>query len=125
MLRRKANINQDLIELYSDLLNGVWSKVSELIGENLLTFLTQLTITRMPDKSSILGGVRVSEKGISLEGIEDQCQDTSPEDLHRAFQGFVKNLLGVFTVLTENVINRELFSTVLPKLREAEKMISR
>jgi hypothetical protein len=125
MLRRKANINQDLIELYSDLLNGVWSKVSELIGENLLTFLTQLTITRMPDKSSILGGVRVSETGISLEGIEDQCQDTSPEDLHRAFQGFVKNLLGVFTVLTENVINRELFSTVLPKLREAEKMISR
>jgi hypothetical protein len=33
--------------------------------------------------------------------------------------------LNVFTVITENIINRELFSTVLPKLREAEKMVSR
>lgn len=125
MLGRKSTTKRELIELYSNLLNGVWGKASELIGENLLAFFMQLTIARMPDKASILGGVQVSEAGISLEGIEDQCQDTSPEDLHRAFQGFVKNLLGVFTVLNENVINRELFSTVLPKLREAEKMISR
>ena len=125
MGRKKTTINMDLIDLYSSLLNEVWGKASELIGETLLAFFILLTIKRTPDKASILGGIRVSEDGISLEIVRKQCQDASPDDVHRALQGLVKNLLNVFTVITENVINRELFSTVLPKLREAEKMVSR
>ncbi len=125
MRKKKTKVNLELIDLYSTLLQEVWGKVSELIGESLLAFLVQLTIDRMPENFSILGGVRVSEGGISLEAIRDQSKDTSPEDIHRAFQGFVKNLFNVFTAITADVINRELFSTVLAKLREAEKMISR
>ena len=125
MGKKKADVNLDLIDLYSSLLNEVWGKVSELIGETLLAFFILLTINRTPDKSSILREIRVSEDGISLETVRKQCQDASPDDVHRALQGLVKNLLNVFTVITENVINRELFSTVLPKLREAEKMVSR
>jgi hypothetical protein len=122
--KKKTTVNLDLIDLYSSLLREIWGKASELIGESLLAFIIQLTIDRISDKFSILTGVRVSEDGVSLEGMRNQSQDISPEDIHRAFQGFIKNLLNVFTVLTENVINRELFSTVLPKVREAEKMIS-
>jgi len=122
---KKTTANLDLIDLYSRLLNEIWEKVSELIGESLLAFLILLTIGRISDKFPILREVQVSEAGISLETMRSQCQDASPEDLHRAFQGFVKYLFNVFTAITENVINRELLSTVLPKLREAEKMISR
>ena len=125
MRKKKTTANLDLIDLYATLLNEIWGKVSELIGESSLAFLMQLTIGRMSDKLPILREIRVSETGISLESMRNQSQDTSPEDIHRAFQGFVKNLFNVFTAITENVINRELFSTVLPKLREAEKMISR
>jgi hypothetical protein len=125
MGKKKATANLDLIDLYATLLNEIWGKVSELIGEGLLAFLMQLTIGRMSDKLPLLREIRVSEAGISLETMRSQCQDTSPEDVHRAFQGFVKNLFNVFTALAENIINRELFSTVIPKLREAERMISR
>ena len=125
MRKKKKATNLELIDLYSALLNEIWGKVSELIGEGLLAFLMQLTIGRMSDKLPLLREIRVSEAGISLETMRSQCQDASPEDLHQAFQGFVKNLFNAFTALTENVINRELLSTVLPKLREAEKMISR
>lgn len=125
MGREKAATSHELIGLYSNLLNEIWGKVSELIGEGLLAFLIQLTIDRMSNKVPILRVIQVSEAGISLETMRNQCSDISPEDVHRAFQGFIKNLFNVFTVITENVINRELFSTVLPKLREAEKMISR
>jgi len=123
--KKKTTANLNLIDLYSTLLNEIWGKASELIGENLLAFLILLTIDRISDKFPILRGIRVSEDGISLETIRKQFEDIPPEDVHRAFQGFVKNLFNVFTAITENVINRELFSTVLPKLREAEKMISR
>ncbi len=123
-MRKKKATNLELIDLYSALLNEIWGKVSELIGESLLAFLILLTIGRMSDKLPLLREIRISEDGISLESIRNQFQDTSPEDVHRAFQGFVKNLFNVFTAITENVINRELLSTVLPKLREAEKMIS-
>jgi hypothetical protein len=125
MPKKKTTVNLELIDLYSALLQEIWAKVSELIGESLLAFLMQLTIDRGSDKASLLKGVRVSEAGISLEAIRDQSTDTSPEDIHRAFQGFVKSLFNAFTAINENVINRELFSTVLPKLREAERMISR
>jgi hypothetical protein len=125
MGRKKTNVHLDLIDLYAGLLNEIWGRVSELIGEGLLEFLILLTIDRTSDKFSILKAIRVSEAGISLETVRKQCQDTPPEDVHRAFSGFIKNLFNVFTAITENVINRELFSTVLPKLREAEKMISR
>jgi len=123
--RKRTKINLELIDLYSSLLNEVWGKGSELIGETLLVFFTLLAINRTPDKTSILRGIQVSEDGISLEIVRKQCQDVSPDDVHRALQGVVKNLFNVFTVITENVINRELFSTVLPKLREAEKIVSR
>ncbi|MCK5551539.1 MAG: hypothetical protein KAJ09_00245 [Deltaproteobacteria bacterium] len=125
MGRKKTNVNLDLIDLYSGLLNEIWGRVSELIGETLLVFFILLTIDRMSDKFLILSVIRVSEDGISLESLRNQCQEFSPEDIHRAFQGFIKSLFNVFTAITENVINRELFSTVLPKLREAEQMISR
>jgi hypothetical protein len=125
MGKKKTTANLDLIDLYSTLLNEIWGKASELIGESLLAFLMQLTIRRMSNNSPIVNGIRVSEAGVSLETLRNQCRDVSPEDLHRAFQGFVKNLFSVFTAITENVINRELFSTVLPKLRDAEKIVSR
>jgi hypothetical protein len=79
----------------------------------------------MSDRFPVLHVIRVSEAGVSLETVRNQCQDASPEEIHRALQGFVKNLFNAFTAISENVINRELFSTVLPKLREAERMISR
>jgi hypothetical protein len=125
MANKKTAGNLEVIDLYSSLLHEIWAKVSELIGESLLAYFILLTIKRTPDKSSILRGIRVSEDGISLETMRNQCGDASPEDVHRALQGFVKNLFSVFTAITENVINRELFSTVIPKLREAERMVSR
>lgn len=125
MGKEKTAISPELIGLYSSLLTEIWGRASELIGESLLAYFIQLTIDRMANKFSILRGIRVSEAGISLETMRNQCQDIPPEDVHRAFQGFIKNLFNVFTAISENVINRELFSTVLPKLREAEKMISR
>jgi hypothetical protein len=125
MANKKTAGTLDVIDFYSSLLSEIWAKVSELIGEGLLAFLIRLTIDHTADTFSILKEIRVSEAGISLETMRNQCGDTSPEDVHRAFQGFVKNLFNVFTAITENVINRELFSTVIPKLREAERMISR
>ena len=125
MGREKPNTNLELIDLYSSLLSEIWAKVSELIGEGLLAFLIRLTIDRTSDKFPMLREIRVSEAGVSLETMKKQCRDASPEDIHRAFQGLVKDLFNALTAIAENVINRELFSTVLPKLREAEKMISR
>jgi hypothetical protein len=125
MAKKKTNVNLDVIDLYSSLLNEIWGRASELIGEGLLEFLIQLTIDRMSDRFPILHVIQASEAGISLESMRNQCQDASPEEIHRALQGFVKNLFNAFKAISENVINRELFSTVLPKLREAEQMISR
>jgi hypothetical protein len=125
MGKKNAAINLEVLDLYTRLLNDLWVRASELIGETLLAFLILLSIERTSDKFPLLRGIRVSEIGVSLETLRNSCQDASSEDIHRALQGLVKNLFNVFTIITENIINRELFSSVLPKLRDAERMLSR
>jgi hypothetical protein len=48
----------------------------------------------------------------------------APAEIHRAFQSLINQLSHVFSALTEGVINKELLPKVLPKVREAERMIS-
>jgi hypothetical protein len=125
MGKKKTAINPELLDLYTSLLNDLWIRASELVGETLLAFLLLLSIERTSDKFPLLRGIRVSETGVSLETMRNSCQDVPSEDIHRALQGLVKNLFNVFTIMSENIINRELFSTVLPKLRDAERMVVR
>jgi hypothetical protein len=125
MGKKKTATDLEVLDLYTSLLNDLWVRASELIGETLLAFLILLSIERTSEKFPLLRGIRVSETGVSLETLRNSCQDASSEDIHRALQGLVKNLFNVFTIMSENIINRELFSSVLPKLRDAERMLSR
>jgi hypothetical protein len=48
----------------------------------------------------------------------------APGEIHRGFQSLINHLSHLFSALTEHVINKELLPKVLPKVREAERMIS-
>ena len=113
-----------ILDLYSNLLKEVWEVVSALIGEAILAFLFSLAIRKIGEKYPFLNSMKVSEDGISLEEVREDCRTVAPIDIHRGFQSLINHLSHLFSVLAEGVVNKELFPKVFPKVKEAERIIS-
>ncbi len=123
---RGVKVSSDLVlDLYSDLLTELWEIVSALIGEAILAFLFTLAIRKLGDKHPFLHSLKVSEEGISWEKLKEDCRTVSPGEIHRGFQGLINQLSHLFSALADGVINKELFPKVFPKVKEAERIISR
>jgi hypothetical protein len=122
---KRGKWSSDLVlDLYSNLLAEIWELVSALIGEAILAFLVTLAVRKLGGKYPFLNSLTVSEDGISLEEMKEDCRNVSPVDLHRGFQSLINQLSHLFSVLAEGVINKELFPKVFPKVKEAERIIS-
>lgn len=116
----------DLVtEIYSNLLTDIWDIVSALIGETILAILFNLAIKKLEAKYSFLINIIVSEEGISFGKIKESCRNISPGEIHRGFQSLINNLINLFSSLAEGVINKEIFPKIFPKVKEAEKIISK
>jgi len=113
-----------VLDLYSNLLLEVWEVVSALIGEAILGLLFNLSIKKIGEKYSFLNSLKVSEEGISMERIREDCRNLAPVEIHRGFQSLINHLLNLFSALTEGVISREVFPKVFPKVKEAERLVS-
>jgi hypothetical protein len=123
---KEEKFSSDLIsDLYANLLKEIWESVSAMIGEATLTLLFKLAIRKIGEKYSFLNSVRVSEEGLALEEAKKGCRNLPPVEVHRGFQSLINQLSHLFSVLTEGVITKELLPKVLPKVREAERMVSK
>ena len=122
---RGVKLSSDLVlDLYSDLLTELWEIVSALIGEAILAFLFTLVIRKLGEKHPFLLSLKVSEEGVSLERMKEDCRTIAPAEIHRGFQGLINQLSHLFSVLADGVINKELFPKVFPKVKEAERIVS-
>jgi len=122
---KKEKWSADLVlDLYSNLLVEIWEIVSALLGESILELIFALAIKKLEEKYPFLALMKVSEEGISLDGLKEHCRNMAPIEIHRGFQGLINHLFHLFSALAEGVISRELFPKVLPKVREAERIIS-
>lgn len=123
---KEEKFSSDLIsDLYTNLLKEIWESVSALIGEATLTLLFNLAIRKIGEKYPFLNSLRVSEEGLALEEVKKGCRNLPPVEIHRGFQSLINELSHLFSALTEGVITKELLPKVLPKVREAERMVSK
>jgi hypothetical protein len=121
---REEKFVSDLIaDLYANLLGEVWESVSALIGEAILTLLFRQAIRKIGEKYPFLNSLRVSEEGLALEELKRGCRNLPPAEIHRGFQSLINQLSHLFSMLTGGVITKELLPKVLPKVREAERMV--
>ena len=113
-----------VLDLYSNLLAEIWELVSALIGEAILAFLFTLAIQKLKEKYLFLASMKVSEEGVKLDGVREDCRTVAPIEIHRGFQSLINQLSHLFSALAEGVINKELFPKVFPKVKEADRIIS-
>jgi hypothetical protein len=96
-----------------------------LIGEAILTLLFNQAIRKIGEKYPFLNSLRVSEDGLALDEVKKGCRNLPLVEIHRGFQSLINQLSHLFSLLTEGVITKELLPKVLPKVREAERMVSK
>jgi hypothetical protein len=121
---REEKFSSDLVsDLYTNLLQEIWESVSALIGEAILALLFNLAIRKIGERYSFLNSLKVSEEGLALEEVKKGCRNLPPAEIHRGFQSLVNELSHLFSTLTEGVITKEVLPKVLPKVREAERMV--
>jgi hypothetical protein len=121
---REEKFSSDLVsDLYTNLLKEIWESVSALIGEAILALLFDLAIRKIGERYSLLNFLKVSEEGLALEEVKKGCRNLPPAEIHRGFQSLINELSHLFSALTEGVITKELLPKVLPKVREAERMV--
>ncbi len=113
-----------VLDLYSNLLTEMWELVSALIGEAILAYLFTLAIRKLGEKHPFLNSLKVSEDGVSMEKVRQECRTVAPVEIHRGFQSLVNHLSQLFSALAEGVINKELFPKVFPKFKEADRIVS-
>jgi hypothetical protein len=113
-----------ILDHYSKILKEIWEIVSALIGEAIVQLVFTSAIRKLEDKYPFLSRLQVSEEGVTLGSIREEGQKMAPAEIHRGFQSLVTNLFDLFSALAEGVVSRELLPRVLPKVREAEKLIS-
>ena len=122
---KKVKWSSDLVlDFYSKLLMDIWEIVSALIGEAIVELLYKLAIRKLLEKDPFLSSVKVSEEGVSLEGIGQAGQPLTPTEIHRGFHSLITHIFDLFSALAEGVVSRELFHKVFPKVKEAERMIA-
>jgi len=122
---REGKWTADLVlDLHSNLLKEIWEVVAALIGEAVLGLLFHLAIKKMGEKYLFLNSLKVTEEGISMDEVVEECRSLPAAEIHRGFQGLINHLFNLFSALAEGVISREVFPKVFPKLREAERLIS-
>jgi len=122
---KKGKLPSDLIlDHYSKILKEIWEIVSALIGEAIVQLVFISAIRKLEDKHPFLSRLEVSEEGVTLGSMREEGQKMAQVEIHRGFQSLVTNLFDLFSALAEGVVSRELLPRVLPKVREAEKLIS-
>jgi hypothetical protein len=113
-----------ILDLYANLMAEIWEIVSALIGGAILELLLASAVRKTGEKYIFLKSLKISEEGVSLDGVRKDCRNMAPGEIHRGFQNLINHLSHLFSALTENVISKELLPKVLPRVREAERMIS-
>ena len=113
-----------ILDLYANLLVEIWEMVSALVGETVLALLFLSAIRKIGEKHPFLISLKVSEEGIALNEMREKGKNLSSLEIHRGFQSLINHLFQLFSTLAEGVINKELFPKVIPKVKEADRIIS-
>ncbi|MGQ9645680.1 MAG: hypothetical protein ACUVWO_03965 [Thermodesulfobacteriota bacterium] len=121
--REEKFVSDVISDLYTNLLKEIWESVSALIGEAILALLFCQAIRKIGEKYPFLKTMSVSEEGLDLEEVKRRCRNLPPTEIHRGFQGLINQLSHLFSALTGGAITKELLPKVLPKVREAERMV--
>ena len=110
-----------IISVYQDLLTTIFRRASPIVGAITVATLLESSLEEAKERYPFLAAAEVSEEGVSLEGLRREARAVPPRELKAGLEEWVSGLFTAFTVLTGDVIVRQLgreVERVRAKLRE-------
>jgi len=110
-----------IISVYEDLLSTIFRKASPMVGAITVATLLESSLEDAKLRYPFLRAAEVGEEGVSLKGLHKEAKGIPPQKLKAGLEEWVSNLFAAFTILTGDVIVRQLGAEVerdKAKLRE-------
>lgn len=110
-----------IISVYQDLLSTIFRRASPIVGPITVATLLESSLADATERYPFLAAVEVSEQGVSLDGLREGAKNIPPRELKAGLEEWVSGLFTAFTILTGDVIVRQLgeeVERVRERLRE-------
>ncbi|HIE52213.1 MAG TPA: hypothetical protein EYP85_10680 [Armatimonadetes bacterium] len=97
-----------VVSLYADLLQTIWNKTCLIVGPTTVQTLMESALFQTQPRHPPLQAVALTETGLDTSVLQAQAHVHSVEALKLAFEDFLSTLFSSFTILTGDLIVRQL-----------------
>ena len=101
-------IQEDVLDIYEDLLQTVWTKIVPTLGTATVATIMQRSINRTSAKHPFLKHLTVSDPGFDFTDMVANINDVNVAEMKEGFKGLVASLFDILAKLTGNILIRQL-----------------
>ncbi len=108
----ESEVKSSVIEIYEDLLNTVWLKISPTLGAVTVITIIQRSIDRAAKNHPVLSHLSVDEEGLDFTEIREKIGEENRRELAGSFKELIANLFDILAKLTGNILVKQLIREV-------------
>ena len=104
--------SEEVIGIYEDLLQTIWSRILPTLGRVTLTAIIERSLVITKESHALIGHIHVTIEGISFDVLREQMDDKERDFLRDALKELVANLFDILAMLTGDILVRQLIKEI-------------
>ena|SRR5438105_2654442 len=110
-MKRAATVSEDqLAGLFEKAMSALWHRTYSALGDITVAAIMDRVLYTATEKYSILGSLKIGEKGINFAEFHEQAESLNDGELRKAIQFILVELLTVVGNLTAEILTPALHS---------------
>ena len=114
--RVESGIRENISDVYDDLFQTIWEKISPTLGVITTTTIIDRAIRRTAERNELVGLLKVGPDGVDFSALRANAADKDREERKEGLKNLVANLLDILAKLTGNVLVNELLKVTEGKV---------
>jgi len=105
---KEANLGDEVIGIYEDLLKTIWERILPTIGQVATTAIMRRALALTTKSHPLLNQVQITQKGFSFEQLRRNISEGDVKALQEAFKELVAHIIDILAMLTGNILTQHL-----------------
>lgn len=119
-----TNNNQQLTNIFSELLQSVWKNLEDVIGSSATALIFQSALHETTLTYPFLEKVQVLENGVEFPIYNEEVSDIQWATLRTGFVALIDSIFSILTDLTGGILVDSLSQAVAVFSQEADQLAS-
>jgi hypothetical protein len=113
-----ALMNPDILRLFEGYFKSAWNRVTPVLGARLAQSVFQRAVSICAEEEgSLLGDVRVTLEGVSLEGLRHHIDSGKTDELRLQLQHLLSTVFSFLKMLTSTILADPLTKVLSDELK--------